>query len=70
MKQIKYLLLVPVLACMLFYTACSNTKNEIIEKEVIPFAIIDKVLHFLAAQKMIKAALIIKYNNIFKKSLM
>ena len=34
MKQIKYLLLVPILASMLFYTACSNTKNEIIKKEV------------------------------------
>ncbi len=34
MKQTKYLLLVPILASMLFYTACSNTKNEIIKKEV------------------------------------
>ena len=46
MKQIKYLLLVPILASMLFYTACSNTKNEIIEKEVIPFTMIDKAPTF------------------------
>jgi len=32
MKQTKYLLLVPIFASMLFYTACSNTKNEIIKK--------------------------------------
>ena len=84
MKQIKYLLLVPILASMLFYTACSNTennvlekrtitkhqiqtKNEIIEKEVIPFAMIDKVPTFPGCPENDKSCFNKKMQQHFQK---
>ena len=67
MKQTKYLLLVPILASMLFYTACSNTKNEIIEKEVIPFAMIDKVPTFPGCPENDKSCFNNKIRQHFQK---
>ena len=84
MKQIKYLLLVPILASMLFYTACSNTennvlekrtitkhqiqtKNEIIEKEVIPFKIIDKAPTFPGCPENDKSCFNKKMQKHFQK---
>ena len=67
MKQIKYLLLVPVLASMLFYTACSNTKNEIIEKEVIPFTMIDKAPTFPGCPENDKSCFNKKMQQHFQK---
>ncbi|MDC3284899.1 hypothetical protein OAV61_00675 [Flavobacteriaceae bacterium] len=84
MKQTKYLLLVPILASMLFYTACSNTennvlekrtitkhqiqtKNEIIEKEVIPFAMIDKVPTFPGCPENDKSCFNKKMQQHFQK---
>ena len=67
MKQTKYLLLVPILASMFFYTACSNTKNEIIEKEVIPFAMIDKVPTFPGCPENDKSCFNNKIRQHFQK---
>jgi bla regulator protein BlaR1 len=67
MKQIKYLLLVPILASMLFYTACSNTKNEIIEKEVIPFTMIDKAPTFPGCPENDKSCFNKKMQQHFQK---
>ena len=67
MKQIKYLLLVPILASMLFYTACSNTKNEIIEKEVIPFTMIDKAPTFPGCPENDKSCFNKKMQKHFQK---
>jgi hypothetical protein len=67
MKQIKYLLLVPILASMLFYTACSNTENEIIEKEVIPFTMIDKAPTFPGCPENDKSCFNKKMQQHFQK---
>jgi bla regulator protein BlaR1 len=67
MKQIKYLLLVPILASMLFYTACSNTENKINEKEVIPFTMIDKAPTFPGCPENDKSCFNKKMQQHFQK---